>query len=64
MIKTEFIQLYEELDLLTEAKQDTINFANFIMKGSGCKDFQAQEWVKRFDKLKTILKAPENDYYY
>lgn len=64
MIKTDFIKLYEELDLLTEAKQDTVNFTNFIMKNASLRDFQAQEWVKRFDKLKPMLKAPENDYYY
>jgi hypothetical protein len=31
MIKTDFIKLYEELNSLTESKQDTANFINFFI---------------------------------
>lgn len=64
MIKTDFIKLYEELNILNEAKQDKINFMNFFIHKAGYPEEQAKDWVVRFDKLKSQLKSPENDYYY
>lgn len=64
MIKTDFISLYEELSTLNEAKQDTINFRNFFMSSLNISEEEANEWVKSFDSVKKVLKAPENDYYY
>lgn len=66
MVKTEFIKLYEELNSLTESKQDTANFINFFMNNKYIHHTQkeAEDWTTRFDKIKHILKSPENDYYY
>lgn len=63
MIETAFIQLYEELSTINEAKQDTLNFTNYFLN-NGYSEEEATGWTKRFDNIKKILKAPENDYYY
>lgn len=52
-----------DYEMLTEAKQDTINFKNYFIK-NGRSEEEADRWVKRFDGIKSTLKAPENDYYY
>lgn len=54
MIKSDFIKLYEELNMLYEAKADTQKLI----------DFAGQELADRFLKLKHTLKSPENDLYY
>jgi hypothetical protein len=54
MIKTEFMNLYEELNMLYEAKADTQRLI----------DFAGQELADRFLKLRQKLKSPENDLYY
>lgn len=54
MIKSDFIKLYEELNILYEAKADTQKLI----------DFAGQELADRFLKLKHKLKSPENDLYY
>jgi hypothetical protein len=63
IIKTDFDILYEELNILNEAKQDTLNFIKFFTE-AGYTQIAAEDLVARFDKLKRILKTPENDYYY
>lgn len=60
---SDFIKLYERLSTLTEAKQDKLNFIDFIIKAGRSKEAAAAE-LQRFDKLKALLKVPENDYYY
>jgi uncharacterized protein (DUF1919 family) len=62
-MKSEFIKLYESLSVLNESKQDRINFVNYMIKVGRSKE-AAEAEVQRFDKLKSLLKAPENDYYY
>ena len=62
-MKSEFIELYEELSQLTEAKQDTINFKNWL-RSKGNSESAADNYTKRFDVIKSLLKSPENDYYY
>ena len=52
-----FMHLYEKLSVLNEAKQDRINFINFF-KSNGYNDHNTQEIVDRFDKIRSILKAP------
>lgn len=54
MIKSDFIKLYEELNMLYEAKADTQKLI----------DFAGQELADRFLKFKYKLKSPENDLYY
>ena len=63
IIKTEFDKLYEELLTLNEAKQDTLNFKNWLIS-TGYDEESADKWTQRFDKIKQFLKGPENDYYY
>lgn len=63
MITTEFIKLYEDLSTLNEAKQDRVNFTNWIRKYASS-EMDAMKLADRFDVLKSALKAPENDYYY
>lgn len=63
IFKSEFDKLYEELTVLNEAKQDTLNFKNWLI-GTGYDEEVADTWVRRFDKIKQFLKGPENDYYY
>lgn len=68
-MKSDFIKLYESLNFLNEsinlqeAKQDTLNFKNWLID-KGASEFEADEYTKRFDKIKQFLKAPETDYYY
>lgn len=62
-MKNEFIKIYEELNTLTEAKQDTLNFKHWLID-KGASEFEADNYTKRFDAIKSMLKAPENDYYY
>ena len=62
-MKTEFMKLYEELNILNEAKQDTLNFKNWLIS-KGASENEADNYTKRFDKIKQFLKTPENDYYY
>ncbi len=59
----EFIKLYEELSSLNEAKQDTLNFKNWLIS-NGASESEADGYTKRFDAIKSRLKSPENDYYY
>ena len=63
MIKSDFMKLYEELSVLHESKQDVLNFKRYIM-AAGVNEAGADRWIQRFNKLKQILKAPQNDYYY
>lgn len=62
-MKSGFIKLYEELSQLNEAKQDTINFKNWL-QSKGNSEAEADNYTKRFDGIKSLLKSPENDYYY
>ena len=62
-MNNEFLKLYEELSVLNEAKKDRINFVNHMIKAGRSKE-AAEAEVQRFDKLKPLLKSPENDYYY
>lgn len=62
-MKSEFMELYEELSQLNEAKQDTINFKNWL-RSKGNSEAEADNYTKRFDVIKSLLKSPENDYYY
>ena len=61
--KNGFMHLYEKLSVLNEAKQDRINFINFF-RSQGWNESNAINAVERFDKIRQILKSPENDYYY
>lgn len=54
MLKTEFMELYEELSELNEAKTDTQKLI----------DFAGEDLTNRFLAIKSRLKAPENDLYY
>lgn len=63
MINNEFLNIYEKLAILNEAKQDTLNFKNFFMK-NGYSDSDSDDIVSRFNKIKLKLKGPERDYYY
>lgn len=62
-MKNEFIKVYEELSQLNEAKQDTLNFKNWL-RAKGASESEADNYTKRFDSIKSMLKSPENDYYY
>lgn len=62
-MKSGFIKLYEELSQLNEAKQDTVNFKNWL-RSKGNSETEADNYTKRFDVIKSLLKSPENDYYY
>ncbi len=54
MIKTKFMELFEELSELNEAKADTQKLI----------DFAGEDLANRFLAIKNRLKAPENDLYY
>ena len=62
-MKSGFIEIYEELSHLNEAKQDTLNFKNWLIS-DGKSETEATNYTKRFDGIKSLLKSPENDYYY
>jgi len=57
---------------LNESKQDTLNFKNWVedkvselgMRDGGNKDSYVNSWVNGFEKNRSRLKAPFNDYYY
>ena len=49
-----FMQVFEELDSLTEAKADTQRLI----------DFAGEDLANRFLAIKDRLKSPENDLYY
>lgn len=54
LLNEEFLEIWEELDALNEAKADTEKLINFA----------GEELANKFLALKTKLKAPENDLYY
>lgn len=53
-LNEEFMQIYEELTELNEAKADTQKLI----------DFAGEDLANRFLAVKNRLKAPENDLYY
>lgn len=54
LLNEEFMQIYEELDQLNEAKADMQNLI----------DFAGEDLANRFLNVKNRLKSPENDLYY
>ena len=45
---------FDESINLQEAKQDTLNFKNWLI-GKGASEFEADEYTKRFDKIKQFF---------